>query len=61
MSKMNDLAYDIEQMYIEGLSAKSIARILECPIEIVLAWIEDQSVADLPQEDELSPFNTVNS
>ncbi len=57
---MSDLAYDIEQLYIDGLSAKNIARILDCPIETVLGWIESQSVADLPQED-LDPYNTINS
>jgi DNA-directed RNA polymerase specialized sigma24 family protein len=60
MSAMSDLAYDIEQLYIEGLSARYIARELNCPIETVLAWIESQSVADQPQE-EYDPFNTVNS
>jgi hypothetical protein len=57
---MSDLSYDIEQLYIDGLSAKSIARILDCPVEMVLGWIESQSVADLPQE-ELDPYNTINS
>ncbi len=58
MSGIKDLAYDIEQLYIEGLSAKSIARELGCPIELVLGWIESQSVADLPQEEEIySPYN----
>ena len=60
MSKMADLAYDIEQMYIAGFSARSIAVQLECPIEIVYGWIESNSVADLPQE-EHSPFETINS
>ena len=61
MSKMNDLAYDIEQLYVEGHSAKSIAKILGCPVELVLGWIEDIGVADLLQEDEFSPFQTSNS
>ena len=60
MSKMADLAYDIEQLYIEGFGARSIAVVLKCPIEIVYGWIESNSVADLPQED-LSPFETINS
>jgi len=40
MSKMSELAYDIEQLYIEGYGPKSIALQLECPIEIVHDWIE---------------------
>ena len=60
MSKMADLAYDIEQLYIEGFGARSIAVELKCPIEIVYGWIESNSVADLPQED-LSPYETINS
>ena len=58
MSKIAELAYDIEQLYIEGLSAGAIARELDCPLSIVNDWIKEQSVADLPQEDEIySPFN----
>ena len=60
MSKMADLAYDIEQLYIEGFGARSIAVELKCPIDVVYGWIESNSVADLPQED-LSPFETINS
>ena len=51
MSKMSELAYDIEQLYIEGLNARYIARELNCPVDIVLAWIEAQNVADTQQED----------
>jgi len=46
MSKMNELAYDIEQLYIEGLSAKQIAIELDCPIEIVLGAIAEMGVED---------------
>ena len=60
MSKMSELAYDIEQLYIEGFSARSIAVQLKCPIDIVYGWIESNSVADVPQE-EISPFETINS
>ena len=58
MSKVAELAYDIEQLYIEGYSAVSIAAQLNCPLEIVQDWIEEMSVADLPQEDEIySPYH----
>ena len=38
---MSDLAYDIEQLYIEGHSPRVISIMLECPIEQVLAWLEE--------------------
>jgi hypothetical protein len=59
MSKMADLAYDIEQLYIDGLSAKSISKMLNCPIEQVLGFLEDIGVAD--SQDEFDPFQTINS
>jgi hypothetical protein len=56
MSKVAELAYDIEQLYIEGFSPKTIALMLECPIEMVYAWIEEQGVGT--DEDEVySPYN----
>ena len=60
MSKMADLAYDIEQLYIDGLGAKRIAQMLDCPIEIVLGQLVEMGVAD-SQQDEFDPFATVNS
>jgi DNA-binding CsgD family transcriptional regulator len=60
MSKMADLAYDIEQLYIDGYSAKQIAIQLNCPIKQVLGFLESINVADAPQED-ASPFGTINS
>jgi hypothetical protein len=59
MSKMADLSYDIQELYIEGHSAKVIAVMLECPIEIVLGALEEMGVADSPQD--YDPFNTLNS
>jgi len=58
MSKMSELAYDIEQLYIEGLNAGQIARELNCPKEIVLDWIADQS---LREPESLDPYDTINS
>ena len=55
---MKELAYDIEQYYIEGYSPKTIAALLECPIEIVYDWIEGQS---LEVEEEYDPYDTINS
>lgn len=43
MSKMAELDYDIEQLFIDGLTAKEIAKQLDCPIEIVQGWIDNVS------------------
>jgi hypothetical protein len=43
MSKMAELDYDIEQLFIDGLTAKQIAEQLDCPIEIVQGWIDGVS------------------
>jgi hypothetical protein len=56
MSKVAELAYDIEQYYIEGYSAKTIAALLECPIELVLGQLKEMGVADLPQDEPYSPY-----
>jgi transposase len=46
MSKMAELAYDIEQLYIEGYSPKAIAEQLECPLTVVYDWLEATNVED---------------
>ena len=60
MSKVAELMYDIEQLYIDGMSARMIALTLECPIEMVLGALEEMGVSDVaekPQEDEIySPY-----
>jgi hypothetical protein len=58
MSKVAELAYDIEQLYIEGFSPKTIALMLECPIEMVYAWIEEQGVG---ADEDMDPYSTINS
>jgi len=60
MSKMAELSYDIQELYIEGHSAKMIAALLECPIELVLGELQEMGVADTPQE-QYNPFDTMNS
>ena len=52
---MSELAYDIEQLYIEGYGPKSIAVQLNCPIETVYEWIESNGVG-IDQEI-YSPYN----
>lgn len=56
MSKVADLVYDIEQLYIDGVSAKRIAVILECPIEFVLDTLEEMGVADSQQDEDFEYF-----
>jgi hypothetical protein len=68
MSKMAELdmvSYDIEQLYIEGLTEKNIAKTLDISVEFVYAWMElncisIDDVAEKPQE-EFGPYVTVNS
>jgi transposase len=50
MSKMAELAYDIEQLYIEGYSPKAIAVQLECPLSVVYDWLEATNVAEEPDQ-----------
>ena len=58
MSKMSDMSYDIEQMYIEGYSPRSISTVLGVPVEMVYQWIEAQS---LDVQEEFDPYETINS
>ena len=57
MSKVAELAYDIEQLYIDGHSPKMIATILECPVEIVYNWMSVEGVGEATYD----PYETVNS
>jgi DNA-directed RNA polymerase specialized sigma24 family protein len=64
MSKLAELAYDIEQMYIEGYSPKTIAALLECDLSVVYDWLEDNSIIDELDEainEDYDPFETINS
>ena len=63
MSKVAELSYDIEQLYIDGMSARMIALTLDCPLTMVLAALEEMNVEDVantPQED-FDPYETINS
>jgi hypothetical protein len=60
MSKMAELdmyAYDIEQLYIDGLTPKNISKTLDISVEMVYAWMELNSIDD----EEFSPNATINS
>ena len=59
MSVMKNLAYDIQELYIEGFNSRAIAAELNCPIEIVLGALAEMSVedvADSPQDEPYSPY-----
>jgi DNA-directed RNA polymerase specialized sigma24 family protein len=74
MSKVAELAYDIEQLYIEGLHPTKIAQELGCPLTMIYDWLEEQSLDTEEVVDpsvsqavfarmveDLSPFETMNS
>lgn len=46
MSKIAELMYDIEQLYIDGMSSRQIALELDCPLTMVLAAMEEMNVED---------------
>jgi len=50
MSKMSELDYDIEQLYIDGHSPKMIAQILDCPRELVYDWLEQFNLDTVESE-----------
>ena len=59
MSIMKDLAYDIEQMYIEGYRPVTIAGLLDCHVDLVYDWIESNGLS--AEETSYDPYDTVNS
>jgi len=58
MSKVAELEYDIQELFIDGMSARGIALTLQCPIEMVLIALESFGVE---ANDDTSPYATVNS
>ena len=50
MSKMADLSYQIEQLYIEGHSPKVIAVLADCQVAMVYNWLEDHSLETAADE-----------
>jgi len=53
MSKMSEIAYDIEQLFIEGLTEKNIAKTLDIPVELVYDWLSMNGI----EEEVYSPYN----
>jgi DNA-directed RNA polymerase specialized sigma24 family protein len=56
---LSDVAYDIEQLYIEGNSPQRIGVTLGIPLSMVKDWLNEVGVD--ASEEELSPHNTINS
>ena len=46
MSKMAELDYEIQELFIDGHDARSIAKILDCPIGLVLGTLETFGVQE---------------
>ena len=44
MSRMAELAYDIEQLWIEGKNIGQIARELNCDKSLVINWLAEQNL-----------------
>ena len=59
MSVMSDMAYDIEQMFIEGYSPKTIGALLGCPVDLVYDWLGANGLS--AEETSYDPYDTVNS
>lgn len=61
MSKMAELDYDIEQLFIEeNLSAKQIAKQLNCPVEVVTGWIACNGVREFNEWDTEAQNRLIN-
>lgn len=57
MSNVNELYCDIELMLEQGTHPSTISAVLDCPVSFVYEVVESIQF----QEEELSPFLTVNS
>jgi hypothetical protein len=51
MSAMSDLAYDIEQLYMDDFSPTRIAKILDIPLSMVYDWLQDNQLTPTSFED----------
>ncbi len=60
MSKMSELAYDIEQLYIEGKNVATISRELGCEKSLVLDWIAEHSLKPFDEWDESAQNRLIN-
>ena len=68
-TSLSEVAYDIEQLYIEGYRPVTIAAQLDIPLSLVYDWLESiNASADVDAEDwdeleadEYDPYQTINS
>ena len=58
MSRMNDLVIDIEELLERGKSFAQVARELEIPVHFV---VEAAELIEQNQEEDCSPYATINS
>lgn len=58
MSRLSELAYDIEQLYIEGYSPKGIAAVLNCPIDMIYDWLDQQNLQGADDEQVDAEYST---
>ena len=57
MAELDLVSYDIEQLFLDGLTEKNIAKTLDIPVEYVYAWMQMNGIS----EEEFSPNATINS
>lgn len=48
---MEDLSYEIEQLWIEGMDSTEIAEALECPVAVVQQWIFNENLGEVDHAD----------
>lgn len=58
MSKLKDLSYDIEALFIDGESASGIAEQLGCPLDLVKSTLKTFGVdaGDIEEDFESAPM-----
>jgi hypothetical protein len=56
MSKMAELALEIEELLAEGMSPKFIVATLNCPIEMVYDFIEQREYLELEKQYEMLSY-----
>ena len=59
MGQVNEMVLDIEYLLEKGLSFAQVARELEIPVHFVVEAAE--VIEKMQQEDDCSPFATINS
>ena len=60
MSVMSEVAYDIEQLFIDGEHPTKISKNLGIPLSLVYDWLESNGIGEFVT-DEFDPHGTINS